>query len=389
MDHNEFAGPDKADIAARRPGIIKPGSAVVIGETDPDWSRSSSTPAARPSLVRGERLRRGREPARRSAAGCVDLRTPTTVYTEVFVPLHGRHQADNAAVALDRGRGVLRRAGGRRRRARGLRRGLMPGRFEVLGHQPLVIVDGAHNPAGADASRAGVLRGLRPGRQADPGGRLPAGRDPREMLAALRADEFDVVLTCTAPSPRGMPACDLTARGRGDRLRRGDRVLHGRAGLRACRRASPAATTPSSSPARSTSSARPARPQRSCRNDARPSRSRRRSARSGAIVHAGRRASAGSGRSVRHVRSHPRPAQARRRRTRPRRRDHRAASRRKHLHVVGDGPAHARRRHARPALRGARRQGLLRRPGRVHEPRPGGRDGGRGPGEHVGGRAHA
>jgi dihydrofolate synthase/folylpolyglutamate synthase len=37
------------------------------------------------------------------------------------------------------------------------------------------------------------------------------GREPAEMLSALRADEFDVVLTCTAPSPRGLPAADLTA----------------------------------------------------------------------------------------------------------------------------------------------------------------------------------
>jgi dihydrofolate synthase/folylpolyglutamate synthase len=36
------------------------------------------------------------------------------------------------------------------------------------------------------------------------------GRDPREMLSALRADEFDAVLTCTAPSARGMAASELT-----------------------------------------------------------------------------------------------------------------------------------------------------------------------------------
>ena len=51
----------------------------------------------------------------------------------------------------------------------------------------------------------------------DPGGRrilvvgMPAGRDPTEMLAALRADEFDTVHRCTAPSPRGMPAARASA----------------------------------------------------------------------------------------------------------------------------------------------------------------------------------
>jgi folylpolyglutamate synthase/dihydropteroate synthase len=40
------------------------------------------------------------------------------------------------------------------------------------------------------------------------------GRDPREMLSALRADEFDLVVTCTAPSARGMDAAELTAAAR-------------------------------------------------------------------------------------------------------------------------------------------------------------------------------
>ena len=40
------------------------------------------------------------------------------------------------------------------------------------------------------------------------------GRDPDEMLSALRADEFDIVICCTAPSPRGMPAAEVAAAAR-------------------------------------------------------------------------------------------------------------------------------------------------------------------------------
>ena len=40
------------------------------------------------------------------------------------------------------------------------------------------------------------------------------GRDAKEMLSALRADEFDVVFTCTAPTPRGMPSSELAAAAR-------------------------------------------------------------------------------------------------------------------------------------------------------------------------------
>jgi folylpolyglutamate synthase/dihydropteroate synthase len=87
----------------------------------------------------------------------------------------------------------------------------MPGRFEVLGHQPLVIVDGAHNPAGADVASAVFLEDFDPAGQRYLVVGCLRGRDPGQMLAALRADEFDFVLTCTAPSPRGLPANELTA----------------------------------------------------------------------------------------------------------------------------------------------------------------------------------
>ena len=84
----------------------------------------------------------------------------------------------------------------------------MPGRFEVLGAQPLVIVDGAHNPAGADSCAQVFFDDFQPdGRRILVIGTL--SRDPAEMLAALRADEFDVVITCTAPSPRGVAVGDV------------------------------------------------------------------------------------------------------------------------------------------------------------------------------------
>ena len=77
-----------------------------------------------------------------------------------------------------------------------------------------VIIDGAHNPPGADSCATVFFDDF------DPAGRrllvvgCLKGRDPREMLAALRADEFDVVFTCTAPTPRGLPAEELTAAAR-------------------------------------------------------------------------------------------------------------------------------------------------------------------------------
>ena len=83
----------------------------------------------------------------------------------------------------------------------------MPGRFEVLGHQPLVIVDGAHNPSGADTCAEVFFDDFQPeGRRILIVGTL---REPTAMLEALRADEFDVVVACTAPSPRGVPGAEV------------------------------------------------------------------------------------------------------------------------------------------------------------------------------------
>ncbi|MEZ5258751.1 MAG: cyanophycin synthetase [Ilumatobacteraceae bacterium] len=82
---------------------------------------------------------------------------------------------------------------------------MWPGRFEVLGHQPLVIVDGAHNPAGADQCSAVFFQDFDPvGRRILVTGCLH-GKDPKEMLAALRATEFDIVYCTTAPTPGGCP----------------------------------------------------------------------------------------------------------------------------------------------------------------------------------------
>ncbi len=137
----------------------------------------------------------------------LDLRTPTTIYPDVYLPLHGEHQGDNAILALTAVETFFAAPLGLDVVMEGFGDVVMPGRFEVLGHQPLVIVDGAHNPAGADTCAGVFFEDFQPdGRRILVVGTL---RDPAEMLAALRADEFDIVFACTAPSPRGVPAVDV------------------------------------------------------------------------------------------------------------------------------------------------------------------------------------
>jgi len=211
MDHTEFAGPTLEHIAREKSGIIKARSATVIGEPRPELVEIFAAAGGATNLVvdddfelMGNRLAVG--------GRLLDIRTPTTIYSDVYIPLHGAHQGHNAAVALTAAETFFAAPLPEDVMMEGFAEVTMPGRFEVLGRQPLAIVDGAHNPAGADTCASVFFDDF------DPEGRriLVVGtlREPGEMLAALRADEFDLVFACTAPSPRGVPAAEVAAAAR-------------------------------------------------------------------------------------------------------------------------------------------------------------------------------
>jgi len=206
MDHTEFAGPTLADIAREKAGIIKPTSAAIVGETEPALVDIFEAAGAATTFVRGHDFE---TTSSRLAVGgrLLELRTPTTIYPDVYLPLHGAHQGDNAILALTAVETFFAAPLDTDVVNEGFGEVKMPGRFEVLGHQPLTIVDGAHNPSGADTCAQVFFDDFQPdGRRILVIGTL---RDPMEMLAALRADEFDIVFACTAPSPRGVPGVDV------------------------------------------------------------------------------------------------------------------------------------------------------------------------------------
>jgi dihydrofolate synthase/folylpolyglutamate synthase len=203
LDHTEFAGPTLGDIASEKAGIIKPGSATVVGETDPALVEIFRAEGGASYLNRGgdfDVLDNFLAVGGRS----LDLRTPTTIYSDLFLPLHGAHQGDNAVVALTAVETFFAAPLADDVVHEGFANVEMPGRFEVMGVQPLAIIDAAHNPHGADVCASVFFNDFQPdGRRLLVVGTL---RDPEDMVEALRADEFDVVHACTAPSPRGVPA---------------------------------------------------------------------------------------------------------------------------------------------------------------------------------------
>jgi dihydrofolate synthase / folylpolyglutamate synthase len=210
FDHMEYAGPALADIAAEKAGIVKPGATLVLGETEPElvsifrkedpaitWERDLDFGVGENQLALGGRL--------------LDLRGPYGSYPDVFLPLYGRYQGDNAAAAVAAVESFFESSLDPSVVGEAFAEVKMPGRFEVLGHQPLVIIDGAHNPAGADSCISVLEDDFAPvGQQLLVVGFL-RGRDPAEMLSALRADDASVVVCCAPPSPRGIPAAETAA----------------------------------------------------------------------------------------------------------------------------------------------------------------------------------
>ena len=139
----------------------------------------------------------------------IDLRVPGATYRDVHVPLHGRHQGANAAVALAAVTAFLGQSPSAQVVESGLGRVAVPGRLEVLGHRPLCVVDGAHNPAGAAALAQSLEEGF------DVTGPMVLvlgmlqGRDPRQLLEPLIAVGLDQVLCVEPETPRALPAADI------------------------------------------------------------------------------------------------------------------------------------------------------------------------------------
>lgn len=154
VDHARYLGDRAGTIAVEKAGIIKPGATVVVAAQDEDVM---AVLAERAQEVGATLLSEGTDFAvvhRAAAVGgqVVDLQGLRGRYDEVFLPLYGAHQAQNAVLALAAAE-VL--AGGDPladdlvREAFGVV--TSPGRLEVVRRGPTVMLDAAHNPHGAAA----------------------------------------------------------------------------------------------------------------------------------------------------------------------------------------------------------------------------------------------
>jgi dihydrofolate synthase / folylpolyglutamate synthase len=209
LDHTEFLGPTRADIAAEKAGIVKPGATLVLGETDPELVPLFEHAGAARTWLRGRDLDCTTNVV---AVGgrSLDLRTPEATYEDVFLALHGAHQGDNAVLAV----AAVEAFFGRPVEDDVVREAFAsveaPARFEVVGRHPLVVLDGAHNVDGARAVAATLDDFAVAGERILVVG-MNQGRDPREMLTALGAGRARHVVACALDWARAMPAGEVAA----------------------------------------------------------------------------------------------------------------------------------------------------------------------------------
>ena len=213
LDHAETIGPTLVDIANEKAGIVKPGSTLVLGETEPELAAVFRAAGAARVVERDRDF--GCEVNRLAHSGrLLDLRTPGASYSDVYLPLHGAHQGENAAIALAAAEAFFGMPLDADIVEQAFAAVRVPGRLEVVARQPLVILDGAHNPAGAEAAAEAIAEefGSVAAKVLVVG--LLQGKDPVEMLEALEARDAKLLVACPAPSPRTLPPAEVAAAAR-------------------------------------------------------------------------------------------------------------------------------------------------------------------------------
>jgi dihydrofolate synthase/folylpolyglutamate synthase len=139
----------------------------------------------------------------------ITLRTPYEHYADVLVSLHGIHQGVNAATAIVAAEAFLGRALGVEVVGSTLAKARMPGRMELISRRPMIVVDGAHNPAGIRALVATLDGAFHVQGQRRCVLGMLAGRDVDDMVSPLVALGFTEFHCCAPLSPRAVPASQV------------------------------------------------------------------------------------------------------------------------------------------------------------------------------------
>ena len=210
VDHAKYLGERPQDIALEKAGIIKSGATVVCAGQAPEVAQVIADRAAEVgAAVLWEGIDFAVEHRVAAVGGqMVRLRGLRGEYDEVFIPLYGAHQAQNAAVALA---AVEAFAGEDPLDAELVREAFgqvtSPGRLEVIRRSPTIVLDAAHNPHGAAAVAAALEDSFTFSPLIGVVG-VMQDKDYEGLLAELEPVLAQVVITQNS-TPRAMAAAEL------------------------------------------------------------------------------------------------------------------------------------------------------------------------------------
>jgi dihydrofolate synthase / folylpolyglutamate synthase len=161
LDHTQRLGTTIAEIARTKSGIIKPAAAVVSAAQTPEaLAELERAVELTESTLAVDGVRFGVESDTVAVGGqVINIKGLAGNYPDLFLPMFGDHQARNAALAIAAVESFI--GGGTLPLnpdvlAEGLATATSPGRLQVVGTEPTVVVDAAHNPHGAAALAAAL-----------------------------------------------------------------------------------------------------------------------------------------------------------------------------------------------------------------------------------------
>ena len=210
VDHAAYLGDRAETIAAEKSGLVKPGSHLVLAEQEPDVL---DVVLGRAGEVGATVLREGVDfgvSDRLTALGGqqIALQGAAGSYDEIFLPLHGAHQARNAGYALA---AVEAFTGSHQLDVDLVREAFAgtssPGRLEVVRRSPTVLLDAAHNPHGIQAALEAVQDAFTFSPLIGVVG-VMADKAVDEIVRLLEPVLAEIVCTQNS-TPRAMPAAEL------------------------------------------------------------------------------------------------------------------------------------------------------------------------------------
>jgi len=211
LDHTAVLGPTIGAIASDKVGIFRSDGVAIVGTTNAiviEIAQRRVDELGADLWLIGETFEL--EQNELAVGGrAITLRTPFTRYDEVFVSLHGIHQGVNAATAIVAAEAFLGRALGDDIVTSTLAKARMPGRMELISRKPMIVVDGAHNPAGVKALVATLDGAFHVAGERRCVLGMLSGRDIDDMVEPLVTLGFTEFHCCAPHSTRAVSASEV------------------------------------------------------------------------------------------------------------------------------------------------------------------------------------